>query len=47
MLVNTRDKRKAWLCNVASVSNGMLIKKQWSSLWQTQVLSKVKVFFGG
>jgi hypothetical protein len=35
MLVNTREKREAWLGNVASGSNGELIEKQWSSLWRT------------
>jgi hypothetical protein len=44
MLVNTREKREAWLGNVASGSNGVLFEKKWSSLWRTQVPSKVKVF---
>jgi hypothetical protein len=42
MLVCTREKREAWLDGTASGSNGATIEKQWTSLWRTQVPSKIK-----
>jgi hypothetical protein len=44
MLVHTREKREAWLEEQASSSAGQLVEKQWSSLWNTKVPAKVKVF---
>jgi hypothetical protein len=31
MLVRTRERREAWLDNVASASNRAMVEKQWTS----------------
>jgi hypothetical protein len=44
MLINTREKREAWLENRAASSNAEELKKCWSKLWHIQVPAKVRVF---
>jgi hypothetical protein len=44
MLVATRDRREAWLDGTASSSNRAMIEKEWTSLWHTPVLAKIKMF---
>jgi hypothetical protein len=44
MLVDTRQKHEAWLDSRATSSNGAGIAKEWSSIWKTQVPSKIRVF---
>jgi hypothetical protein len=46
MLVATRDRREAWLDGTASSSNGAMVEKEWTSLWQTPVPAKIKCFCG-
>jgi hypothetical protein len=44
MLIYTRKKREAWLDGRSSSSSSQKTEREWSSLWHTQVPSKVKVF---
>jgi hypothetical protein len=44
MLINTCEKREAWLDGRASGSDVRRTEKQWSSLWRTPVPSKMRVF---
>jgi hypothetical protein len=44
MLIETRDRREAWLDHRATCSNGSQIQKEWSLLWGTQVPSRVQIF---
>jgi ribonuclease HI len=44
MLVDTRERREAWLDSRATSSNEAGIAREWSSLWKTQVPSKIRVF---
>jgi hypothetical protein len=38
------ERREAWLEGRASSPNAEVKEKQWSSLWKTQVPSKLKIF---
>ncbi|KQJ93913.2 hypothetical protein BRADI_3g07435v3, partial [Brachypodium distachyon] len=45
MLVNTKRRREAWLDEHVTTSNQTATEKSWTSLWRTQIPSKLPVFF--
>jgi hypothetical protein len=44
MLVETRERRTAWLEGRAGKSDKKGEEKDWSSLWHVQVPSKLRIF---
>jgi hypothetical protein len=44
MLVDTRERRTAWLDERGGKSDVKGLEKEWSSLWNIKVPSKIRVF---